>query len=82
MAGGGGAVELGAEVGGDGVDDDEADGVAADGGGELEAEDVVLGFEGGGVEGEDAGEGGRGGGGRGGGAEEGVGGEDLGEALG
>lgn len=50
-------LELGAEVGGDGVDDDEAYAVALDRDGELVAEDVVLALEVGDLDAEDAGEG-------------------------
>ena len=69
---------LGAVVGGDGVDDEEGGLVPREGDGELVVQDVVLGFEVWGLQGEDAGEGG---GGREGG-EEGVRAEELGEARG
>lgn len=59
------AAVLGAVVGGDGIEDDEADGVAGERDGELVGEDVGLGFEVWGGEGEDAGEGGGGWGGGG-----------------
>jgi hypothetical protein len=49
---------FGAEIGSDGVDDDEADVVAFYGYGELVGEDVVLFFEVWDADGEDAGKGG------------------------